>query len=186
MKYAVVSSSQLRGQAMYSLCQSFLDKDCGHLLIGSYDMDYVLYEDLDILVFDYKYYVDYRNKIRNLKTLDKLLILITFDLEKKDLGRLPDFINLIGADSAVRDLKRLFIIEEKVEETLLLEDRDRSILFLLAQGLSNKEIGKKLYLSEKTIKNNLSRIYKSLEVKNRYEAIEAYKNKKIIYQKKGS
>lgn len=186
MKYAVVSSSQLRGQAMYSLCQSFLDCDCGHLLIGSYDMDYVLYEDLDILVFDYKYYLDYRSKIRNLKTLDKLLILITFDLENKDLGRLPDFINLIGADSPVRDLKKLFIVEEKAEETLLLEDRDRSILFLLAQGLSNKEIGKKLYLSEKTIKNNLSRIYKSMQVKNRYEAIEAYNNKKILYQKKGS
>lgn len=186
MKYAVVSSSQLRGQAMYRLCHSFLDQECGHLLIGSYDMDYVLYEDIDILVFDYKYYADYRNKIKNLKTLDKLLILITFDLEKKDLGKVPDFINVLGADSQLADLKKLFKIEEKAEETFLLEDRDRSILFLLAQGLTNKEIGKKLYLSEKTIKNNLSRIYKSMQVKNRYEAIEAYKTKKILYQKKGS
>lgn len=186
MKYAVVSSSQLRGQAMYSLCQSFLDEDKGHLLIGSYDMDYVLNEDLDFLVFDYKYFHDYRNKIKNHKGLDKVLILLIFDLDKEALGKIPDFIKIVGADSSIGDLKKLFISQEEIEESLILEDRDRSILFLLAQGLTNKEIGKKLYLSEKTIKNNLSRIYKSLEVTNRFEAIEAYKNKKIIYQKKGS
>lgn len=184
MEYAVVSSSQLRGRAMYNLCSDFL-QGRGHLLIGSYDMDYLLYEDLDFLVFDYKYYLDYKNKIKNPRLKGKNLVLISFERDLRGLERVPDYIRVLGADSPLEALEEAFFLEEKNQNSWVLEERDKSILFLLAQGLTNKEIGKKLYLSEKTIKNNLSRIYKALGVKNRFEAIEAFKNKKIIYKQKG-
>ena len=48
--------------------------------------------------------------------------------------------------------------------------RERDILRLLAQGLSNKEIAAQLCLSEKTVRNRLSEIFSKLEVSNRTQA----------------
>jgi DNA-binding NarL/FixJ family response regulator len=51
-----------------------------------------------------------------------------------------------------------------------LTDREGDILRHIARGLSNKEIGGKLTLSEKTIKNYASRIFTKLNVSARTEA----------------
>jgi len=48
--------------------------------------------------------------------------------------------------------------------------RERDILRLLAQGLSNKEIAAQLHLSEKTIKNHVSEILSKLGLHNRTPA----------------
>lgn len=49
--------------------------------------------------------------------------------------------------------------------------RDIEILQLMAEGLTNREIGQKLYLSENTIKTYVLDIFRHLEVKNRIEAV---------------
>ena len=51
-----------------------------------------------------------------------------------------------------------------------LTDRERDILENLSQGLSNKEIGEKLFLSEKTVKHYMTNILQKLQVRNRVEA----------------
>ena len=51
-----------------------------------------------------------------------------------------------------------------------LTEREREILEGLAGGLSNKEIGLKLFLSEKTIKHYITNILQKLQVRNRVEA----------------
>ena len=51
-----------------------------------------------------------------------------------------------------------------------LSTREREILALVADGLSNKRIGLKLNLHEKTIKHHMSRILATLKVSNRTEA----------------
>ena len=51
-----------------------------------------------------------------------------------------------------------------------LSPREREILVLVADGLSNKRIGLKLNLHEKTIKHHMSRILATLKVSNRTEA----------------
>jgi two-component system, NarL family, nitrate/nitrite response regulator NarL len=51
-----------------------------------------------------------------------------------------------------------------------LTPREQQILSILAQGRSNKEIGNKLELSEKTIKHHLTNILQKLRVRNRVEA----------------
>jgi two-component system nitrate/nitrite response regulator NarL len=48
--------------------------------------------------------------------------------------------------------------------------REREILESLAAGLSNKEIGEKLFLSEKTVKHYMTNILQKLQVRNRVEA----------------
>ena len=55
-----------------------------------------------------------------------------------------------------------------------LSARERQILDLLSQGLSNKEIGHKLALSPFTVKNHLARIFAKLRVRSRIGAVMAY------------
>ena len=51
-----------------------------------------------------------------------------------------------------------------------LTDKERRVLELLAHGLSNAEIARKLWLSPQTIKFHLTNIYRKLDVANRTEA----------------
>jgi DNA-binding NarL/FixJ family response regulator len=54
-----------------------------------------------------------------------------------------------------------------------LTDRELEILTLLASGLSNAELGARLYLSEPTIKTHLSSIFRKLGVRDRVQAVIA-------------
>jgi len=51
-----------------------------------------------------------------------------------------------------------------------LTERERQILEQVAAGLSNKEIGQQLHLSEKTVKHYMTNILQKLQVRNRVEA----------------
>ncbi|MBD0842102.1 MULTISPECIES: response regulator [unclassified Streptomyces] len=51
-----------------------------------------------------------------------------------------------------------------------LSPREREILALIGDGLTNREIGKRLYLSEKTVKNHISRLLSKLGVQRRVQA----------------
>jgi DNA-binding NarL/FixJ family response regulator len=48
--------------------------------------------------------------------------------------------------------------------------REREIMNLIAQGLTNGQIAEHYVLSEKTVKNHVNRIYSKLEVSNRAQA----------------
>jgi LuxR family maltose regulon positive regulatory protein len=52
-----------------------------------------------------------------------------------------------------------------------LSSRELEILRLIAQGLSNREIGERLYLALDTVKGHNRRIFDKLEVKSRTEAV---------------
>lgn len=51
-----------------------------------------------------------------------------------------------------------------------LTDREKEILKLVSQGLTNREIGEKLHLAEKTIKHYMTNVLNKLEVRSRVEA----------------
>lgn len=51
-----------------------------------------------------------------------------------------------------------------------LNEREEQILQLVAQGLTNKEIGERLYLAEKTIKHYMTNVLQKLHVRSRVEA----------------
>jgi DNA-binding NarL/FixJ family response regulator len=52
----------------------------------------------------------------------------------------------------------------------LITDRELEILQHVAEGLSNSQIGKQLWVTEQTVKFHLSNIYRKLEVGNRTQA----------------
>lgn len=51
-----------------------------------------------------------------------------------------------------------------------LTEREREILALIGTGLTNREIGERIFLSEKTIKHYVSNILQKLQVRSRVEA----------------
>ncbi len=52
-----------------------------------------------------------------------------------------------------------------------LTEREREVLTLIAQGLTNQAIAARLVLSEKTVRNHVSNIFSKLQVADRAEAI---------------
>lgn len=55
-------------------------------------------------------------------------------------------------------------------ELASLSPRERDVLTLIGEGLTNREIGRKLFLSEKTVKNHISRLLAKLGVQRRVQA----------------
>lgn len=51
-----------------------------------------------------------------------------------------------------------------------LTEREREILQLIGTGLTNREIGAKVFLSEKTVKHHVTNILQKLQVRSRVEA----------------
>lgn len=66
--------------------------------------------------------------------------------------------------------KSIFRQREGQDVFSALSPREESILVLVADGLSNRQVGEKLNLSEKTIKHYMTNILQKLRVKNRVEA----------------
>ncbi|WP_438295485.1 response regulator [Streptomyces sp. HUAS TT7] len=51
-----------------------------------------------------------------------------------------------------------------------LSEREHEILALIGEGMTNRQIGQRLYLSEKTVKNHISRLLAKLGVERRIQA----------------
>ncbi|NLV87757.1 MAG: response regulator transcription factor [Tissierellia bacterium] len=67
--------------------------------------------------------------------------------------------------------------DKSIEQINSLTNREYEVLMLIAEGLNNKDIAERLYISEKTVKNHVSNIFKKLELNDRVQAaIFAYKN----------
>jgi DNA-binding NarL/FixJ family response regulator len=76
---------------------------------------------------------------------------------------------------APRELLRYVLIEDNSGDLAALSARQREILGYVVEGLSNAEIGKRLYLSESTIKQHLRTAYKLMGVSNRTEAANLFR-----------
>lgn len=61
-----------------------------------------------------------------------------------------------------------------------LTEREIEVLGLVAKGNSNKSIARKLFISEKTVKNHLTNIFQKLEVSDRTQAALLAIKEKIV------
>ena len=68
-----------------------------------------------------------------------------------------------------KKLRQLPLAEREmpVDQNLPLTERQRQIILVLAEGITNKEIGRRLGLTEGTVKVHLHRIYRKLGIANR-------------------
>ena len=71
----------------------------------------------------------------------------------------------------VRDDGPFTLNADKLAE-LGITPREHEILGLIAQGLSNREIGEKLFVSENTVKTHSSRLFDKMSVNRRVQAVQ--------------
>jgi DNA-binding NarL/FixJ family response regulator len=76
---------------------------------------------------------------------------------------------------APRELLGYVLTKDYSGDLAALSVRQREILGYVVEGLSNAEIGRRLYLSESTIKQHLRAAYKLLGVSNRTEAANLFR-----------
>jgi LuxR family transcriptional regulator, maltose regulon positive regulatory protein len=81
-----------------------------------------------------------------------------------DPGMLPSLL-----DSTERGMRRT--ARRRVEAAEPLTERELAVLRLLATRLSNREIGRELYVSVNTVRSHIQAVYRRLEVTTRAEAV---------------
>ncbi len=72
------------------------------------------------------------------------------------------------------------IVNLKRVEELGISNREYEVLVQISNGLSNKEIAKKLFVSESTIKTHVSNLLVKLDAKRRTQAIQKAKKLQIL------
>jgi len=65
-----------------------------------------------------------------------------------------------------------FVPDDKKREDLSITRRELEVLELVAEGLSNREIAEKLYVSENTVKTHCSRAFDKLGARRRTQAVQ--------------
>lgn len=135
----------------------------------------------DLLLFEDALKV--KENIKKIKIIEERKVplkiessLITMKISKDDL-----------LEAVKETLKGSIYIEERIKEEIKdkkeeyealqkLTTREVNIIEEIIAEKTNKEISNTLYISEKTVKNNLTVVYKKLKVKNRIELQKKYKN----------
>lgn len=96
-------------------------------------------------------------------------------IKDSSLQELASAIKTIGAGSSYVDPRVAAALLRRrsgshVPYSSQLSPRETDIIRLIAQGLSNRDIGRRLVLSEKTVKNHVSRIFSKLHFNTRSQA----------------
>jgi DNA-binding NarL/FixJ family response regulator len=68
------------------------------------------------------------------------------------------------------EFNRLAVGKEEKDKLEELSERELQVLKLIAKGHTNKQIGQELYISEKTVKNHITNIFRKLKVADRTQA----------------
>jgi DNA-binding NarL/FixJ family response regulator len=78
---------------------------------------------------------------------------------------------IMSPDIAKKTMTTFEGIRSKTELTPSLTERELEVIKALAKGKSNKEIARDLEISEKTVRNHASNIYKKLHIFDRTQAV---------------
>ena len=73
--------------------------------------------------------------------------------------------------SILQNLNKPTIVDPEESKIKSLTDREREVIGLVGEGLKNKQIGERLFISETTVTHHLSSIFSKLEVSDRLELI---------------
>ncbi|MCK8061011.1 MULTISPECIES: response regulator transcription factor [unclassified Fusibacter] len=131
--------------------------------------------------------------------LDVKVIMLTIHddaqylLETMSLGASGYLLKDVDADSLMMAIKKVYeggtyiqpVLANHLvkgygamkDEKQILTNREYEVITLIAEGLNNKDIAETLFISEKTVKNHVSNIFKKINVTDRTQAaIYAFKH----------
>ena len=73
--------------------------------------------------------------------------------------------------SMIQELSRPAMVDPEVVKIESLTEREREVIALVGEGLKNKQVGERLFISETTVTHHLSSVFSKLEVSDRLELI---------------
>jgi DNA-binding CsgD family transcriptional regulator len=80
----------------------------------------------------------------------------------------------------VREVEKAFVANPETLKDVSLTPREHEILGLIARGMSNREIGETLFVSENTVKTHASRLFEKMQVNRRVQAVQKGKELGLI------
>lgn len=73
--------------------------------------------------------------------------------------------------SMIQELSKPALVDPEVTKIESLTEREREVIALIGEGLKNKQVGERLFISETTVTHHLSSVFSKLEVSDRLELI---------------
>jgi DNA-binding NarL/FixJ family response regulator len=73
--------------------------------------------------------------------------------------------------SMIQELNKPQIIDPEIIKIESLTEREREVIALIGEGLKNKQVGERLFISETTVTHHLSSVFSKLDVSDRLELI---------------
>ena len=136
-------------------------------------------EKIDLLIFEDKSLE--KRKEDKIRIVDERKLPLNIDYSMISIRATEDEVleavdkTLRGYNYIEESLNKIKKIRNKKYEKLKsLTTREKLLLEKILAGKTNKEISREIYISEKTIKNNLTILYKKLEVSGRSEILKNY------------
>lgn len=84
------------------------------------------------------------------------------------------------AAKLIDEFKEISAAERQAAEGPRLTGRELEVLRLVAEGLNNREVGRRLYISENTVKNHVRNILDKLNLHSRMEAVMYAVREKLL------
>jgi DNA-binding NarL/FixJ family response regulator len=78
--------------------------------------------------------------------------------------------SLLDPRTTAQVLKRMRTAADKKGPVSMLSEQERTVLALIGEGLTNREIGERMFLAEKTVKNYVSHLLAKLGMQRRTQA----------------
>ena len=73
--------------------------------------------------------------------------------------------------SMIQEFNKPQMVDPELTKIESLTDREREVIALVGEGLKNKQVGERLFISETTVTHHLSSVFSKLEVSDRLELI---------------
>jgi len=73
--------------------------------------------------------------------------------------------------SMIQEFNKPTMVDPEISKISSLTDREREVIALIGEGLKNKQVGERLFISETTVTQHLSSVFSKLEVSDRLELI---------------
>ena len=73
--------------------------------------------------------------------------------------------------SMIQEFNKPALVDPEITKIESLTDREREVIALIGEGLKNKQVGERLFISETTVTHHLSSVFSKLEVSDRLELI---------------
>ncbi|MFN2533505.1 MAG: response regulator [Pyrinomonadaceae bacterium] len=90
-------------------------------------------------------------------------------IEKVNEGQVWIERSMMG--SMIQELSKPAVADPEDAKIAALTDREREVITLVGEGLKNKQIAERLFISETTVTHHLSSVFSKLEVSDRLELI---------------